>query len=309
MNILITGSLGHIGSSLLVNLIKIKKLKSVYLIDSLRSNTVNVLFNLNFKKKIDVKFIKGDLLKMNELNKIKKKIDVVIHLASITNAAESFSIKKLLFKNNFGIFKNIVSFCIKKKSKLVHLSSTSVYGLQSELVDEFTKDLAPQSPYAEEKITEENYLKKNSKKLKYTTLRLGTITGISKGMRFHTAVNKFCFNTVLREDIPVWGKALNLHRPYLSLQDAIKTIIFLINKKKFNNQIYNVVTANYTVKDILNLIKKNKFKLKIKIIKSPILNQHSFKVSRKKIELLGLKLSNSIAKDIKSTLNLLKKLY
>ena len=309
MNILITGSLGHIGSSLLVNLIRIKKLKSVYLIDSLRSNNVNVLFNLNFKKKIDVKFIKGDLLKMNELNKIKKKIDVVIHLASITNAAESFSIKKLLFKNNFGIFKNIVSFCIKKKSKLVHLSSTSVYGLQSELVDEFTKDLAPQSPYAEEKITEENYLKKNSKKLKYTTLRLGTITGISKGMRFHTAVNKFCFNTVLREDIPVWGKALNLHRPYLSLQDAIKTIIFLINKKKFNNQIYNVVTANYTVKDILNLIKKNKFKLKIKIIKSPILNQHSFKVSRKKIELLGLKLSNSIAKDIKSTLNLLKKLY
>lgn len=309
MNILITGSLGHIGSSLLANLTKIKNLKTVYLIDSLRSNNVNVLFNLRLNKKIDVKFIKGDLLKKSELNKIKKKIDVVVHLASITNVAESFSIKKLLFKNNFGIFKNIVSFCIKNKSRLIHLSSTSVYGLQSEQVDESTRDLAPQSPYAEEKIIEEDYLKKNSKKLKYTTLRLGTITGISKGMRFHTAVNKFCFNTILRQEIPIWGKALNLYRPYLSLQDAIKTIVFLINKKEFNNQTYNIVTANYTVKDILKLIKKNKFKLKIKRIKSPILNQYSFKVSRKKIEARGLKLSNSIANDVKLTLNLLKTLY
>ena len=64
------------------------------------------------------------------------------------------------------------------------------------------------------------------------------------------------FNTILRQEIPIWGKALNLYRPYLSLQDAIKTIVFLINKKEFNNQTYNIVTANYTVKDILKLIKK-----------------------------------------------------
>ena len=74
MNILITGSLGHIGSSLLANLTKIKNLKTVYLIDSLRSNNVNVLFNLRLNKKIDVKFIKGDLLKKSELYKIKKKL-------------------------------------------------------------------------------------------------------------------------------------------------------------------------------------------------------------------------------------------
>ena len=112
-------------------------------------------------------------------------------LASITNAEESFKIKELIFKNNYGIFKNIVNFCIKKKAKLIHLSSTSVYGQQSKLVDENFNNLLPQSPYAEVKVLEESYLKKNSKKLKYVTLRLGTITGISKGMRFHTAVNKF----------------------------------------------------------------------------------------------------------------------
>ena len=32
--------------------------------------------------------------------------------------------------------KNIINFCIKNKSKLIHISSTSVYGKQTDLVDE-----------------------------------------------------------------------------------------------------------------------------------------------------------------------------
>ncbi len=308
MNILITGALGQIGSSLISRLNEIKNLKKVYIIDSLRSNNINVLFKLNLKK-IEIKFIKVDLINKKILSKINDKIDYVIHLASITNAEASFKIKKILFQNNYGIFKNIVNFCIKKKAKLIHLSSTSVYSLKSELVDESLEKLAPQSPYAEEKVLEERYLNKNKKRIKFITLRLGTITGVSKGMRFHTAVNKFCLNTILRENIPIWGNAMKLHRPYLSLKDAVKTIIFFINKKKFDNEIYNVITANYTVEEVLNFIKKNKYKIKTKIIKSPILSQFSFKVSRKKLDQTGLILSNSIEGDVKSTLNLLKKLY
>tara|TARA_B100001063_G_scaffold218676_1_gene222219 strand:- start:1229 stop:2155 length:927 start_codon:yes stop_codon:yes gene_type:complete len=308
MNILITGALGQIGSSLISRLNEIKNLKKVYIIDSLRSNNINVLFKLNLKK-IEIKFIKVDLINKKILSKINDKIDYVIHLASITNAEASFKIKKILFQNNYGIFKNIVNFCIKKKAKLIHLSSTSVYSLKSELVDESLEKLAPQSPYAEEKVLEEKYLNKNQKRIKFITLRLGTITGVSKGMRFHTAVNKFCLNTILRENIPIWGNAMKLHRPYLSLKDAVKTIIFFINKKKFDNEIYNVITANYTVEEVLNFIKKNKYKIKTKIIKSPILSQFSFKVSRKKLDQTGLILSNSIEGDVKSTLNLLKKLY
>ena len=308
MNILITGALGHIGSSLISRVQEIKNIKKVYIIDSLRSNNINVLFNIKIHN-IKIRFIKADLIDKKILNKIDDRIDFVIHLASITNAEASFKIKKILFQNNFGIFKNIVTFCIKKNAKLIHLSSTSVYGLQSELVDEKFKKLSPQSPYAEEKVLEENYLRKNKKKLKFVTLRLGTITGISKGMRFHTAVNKFCLNTILRENIPVWGSALKLHRPYLSLKDAIKTIIFFINKKKFNNEVYNVITSNYTVKNILDFIKKNNYKIKIKITKSPILNQFSFKVSRKKLDSTGLILGNSIERDVRSTLKLLEKLH
>ena len=64
---------------------------------------------------------------------------------------------------------------------------------------------------------EENYLKR-LKKLKFITLRLGTISGISKGMRFHTAVNKFCLNTILGYEIPVWTNALKQHSHIVHLK-------------------------------------------------------------------------------------------
>ena len=306
MNILITGALGHIGSKIIHNLSKIKGLKKVYLIDNATSNNLNVLFNLKYKK-IKITFIKDNLINEKTLLKVKDKIDIVIHLASITNAEGSFKIKKFMFDNNFGIFKKICNFCNKTNSKLIHLSSTSVYGVQSSLVDETCKNLKPQSPYAEIKILEEKFLKKQN--FKYTTLRLGTITGISKGMRFHTAVNKFCFNTILGEKLPIWNSAMNKYRPYLSLDDAVKTIFFLINKNIFNKKMYNVVTQNYTVREILSIIESYNFKPRIKKVNSPILNQNSYKVSRIAIEKLGIKFKNNIHKDIKDTLNLIKNLY
>ena len=113
MNILITGALGHIGSKLIDKLGKIKGLKNVYLVDSARSNNINVLFNLKLNKP-KIKFLLKDLNNKNSLKLIDKKIDVVVHLAAITNAEQSFKDKKLVFDNNFSIFKNVVNFCIKK---------------------------------------------------------------------------------------------------------------------------------------------------------------------------------------------------
>ena len=309
MNILITGVLGHIGSSLLENISKIKNLKKVYLIDNARSNNLNVLFNLK-KSKRKLNFIEGDLLDDNVLKNIKENINVVIHLASVTNAEASFKFKDLIYKNNLGIFKKICNFCLKKKAKLIHLSSTSIYGSQSSLVDEDCDFLKPQSPYADVKLLEEKYLKKKeNRKLKYITLRLGTITGVSKGMRFHTAVNKFCYKTILKEEVPIWNNAMDQYRPYLSLSDAIKTFIYIINNNFFNREIYNVLTNNYTVREILKMIKNNNFSIRIKKTKSPILNQNSYKVSDIKIKKLKINFNKDINTDIKETLALLKRLY
>tara|TARA_Y100000816_G_scaffold285693_1_gene265689 strand:- start:591 stop:1514 length:924 start_codon:yes stop_codon:yes gene_type:complete len=305
MNLLITGCCGHIGSYLAENIYKIKKIKKTILVDNIKSNRFCSLFNLN--KKNNLKFYLRDVDKKNSLNDFKK-IDYVIHCASMTNAEKSFGKKNKMYENNLKCLDNIIQFCIKNNSKLIHLSSTSVYGKQADIVDETCEDkyLKPQSPYADIKLIEERKLKKYTNKIKYNTFRFGTITGVSKGIRFHTAVNKFCLNASIGEDITVYKTALNQYRPYLSLRDAFKVFKFSIENDFFKNDIFNALSGNYTVKQIINKIKKNKKKINIKLVQSEIMNQLSYHVSDNKLRSEGLVLNSQIDLDIKNTLKLLK---
>ncbi len=304
MNLLITGCCGHIGSYVAENVHKIKKIKKTILVDNIKSNRFCSLFNL--KKKNNLKFYLIDVDKKNSLAKFKN-IHYVIHCASMTNAEKSFGKEKDMYKNNIKCLENVIDFCKKNKSKLIHLSSTSVYGKQAKIVDETCekKYLKPQSPYAEIKIIEERMLNKMDKKIKYNTYRFGTITGVSKGIRFHTAVNKFCLNAAINENINVYKTAINQYRPYLSLRDAFKVIQFSIEKDFFKNDIYNALSGNYTVNQIIEKIRKRKRNLKIKLVNSEIMNQLSYHVSCKKLNKEGLYLNNKIDKDINDTLNLL----
>ncbi|MAH53637.1 MAG: nucleoside-diphosphate sugar epimerase [Candidatus Pelagibacter sp.] len=213
--------------------------------------------------------------------------------------------KNEMFKNNLNCLKTVINFCISNKVKLIHISSTSVYGKQADLVDETCekKYLKPQSPYAKIKLIEENLLKRQ-KKLKYITFRFGTIAGVSKGIRFHTAVNKFCFNAALNENITVYKTALHQYRPYLSIRDAFKVFKFCIDNDFFKNDIYNALSGNFTVNQILKKIRKIKKKNKITFVKSKIMNQLSYHVDDTKLKNEGLKLNSNLEKDIKDTLNL-----
>jgi nucleoside-diphosphate-sugar epimerase len=303
MNILITGSLGHIGSFFLKKITRNRKVKKIYIIDNNKSEKINILFNYKSKNKIFFRL--GDLTIKKSLNNIKN-IKTVIHFASLTNAEESVKFKKEISTNNFLSFLNIVNFCINNKSNLIHISSTSVYGSQDAIVDEKCKQLKPQSPYAEIKLKEEQYLKKLKDKLKFVTLRFATIAGVSDGMRFHTAVNKFCHNAIMNKPITVWKTAMNQYRPYLSLNDAYKAILFILKKNLFDRSIYNIVTTNLTVGQILKKIKKIKKNIKIKYTNSEIMNQLSYHVLSNKIKNKGLNLGESIDKDIEDTFKIFK---
>ncbi len=305
MKLLITGACGHIGSYLVENVFKLKKIKEVVLIDNFNTNRYHVLFNLD--KKIKFFFYEIDL-STSKLDKIKK-VDYVIHCASQTNAEASFSKKKEMYRNNINCMKNIINYCKRTKAKLIHISSTSVYGKQVKIVNEDDeKLLKPQSPYADIKLIEEKLLKKNKRSLNYMTFRFGTIAGVSKGMRFHTAINKFCINASLNKDIEIYKTAYNQYRPYLSLNDAFKVIKFCINKNCFKNDIYNALSGNFTVKEIIQTIKKYKKNIKIKFVKAKIMNQLSYHVESKKLKKLGLTLNSAIKKDIKETLKIFKDL-
>ena len=302
MKILITGGLGHIGSYLLENIDKIKFIKKIYIIDNLSTNRYCSLFNLPKTNK-KIYFYQNDLSLKNALKNFKK-VDVVLNLASLTDAEDSLKIKNKIYRNNLGIFDNILRYCKKNSSKLIHISSTSVYGEQRGLVDENCKKLKPKSPYAEIKVKEENILKKN--KIRFVSYRFGTISGVSKGMRFHTAINKFCLYSVLGKPLPIWKSMMNKPRPYLSLRDAFKVIKFTIENNFFNNETFNILSENLTLKKIIGYFKKYKKTIKIKYEKSKLVNQYSYRVSNEKFTRKALLLKSNIYHDIKFTLKMFR---
>ena len=181
-----------------------------------------------------------------------------------------------------------------------------MYGEQKVLVDETCKELRPKSPYAEIKVEEEKFLKRNKDKINFVSYRFATISGVSKGMRFHTAINKFCYYAALGMPLPIWKSMMNKPRPYLSLTDAFKVIKFTVENNFFQNEIFNIVSQNLTLKKIISYFKKHKRTIKIKYEESKFVNQYSYKVSNKKFSRKALVLKSNIYNDIKSTLKVLR---
>ena len=304
MKILITGCLGHIGTYVLENIEKLGKFSKIILVDDLKRNKIN---NLLFIKNnlINSKFIDTDLSKTNSYKKIDN-ADLVLHFASMTDAEGSIKLRKEIYRNNLKVFDNILLYMKKNKNaKLIHISSTSVYGKSSGLVDESEINLLPQTPYAEIKLIEEKLIRNKLPSKRYVTLRFGTIAGLSRGIRFHTAVNKFCLNAILKLPIPVWKNAYNQFRPYLSLSDALRSMNFIIKKNLFDGLIYNVLSNNFRVRDILAIIKK-KQPIHLNFINSKIINQNSYKVSNKSFKKKGFRFKVTLNQEILITL---KKLY
>jgi UDP-glucose 4-epimerase len=146
------------------------------------------------------------------------------------------------------------------------------------------KELKPQSPYAESKIFSENLMFELAEKrgLKFVALRIGTIFGYAIGMRFHTAVNKFIWQASTGQPISVWKTALHQKRPYCDLMDCVRAINFFVSNGYFDHQIYNIVTVNLTVQNIIDAIRNHIPNIRIEFVDSPIMNQLSYEVSNKK---------------------------
>ena len=295
-NILITGGLGHIGSKL------IKELPLDYnitVVDNLLTQRFCSLFDVGRP----IKFIDNCIsdLTIKDL----ETIDTVIHLAAITDAANSFNNVKQTENINLTLTSAFIDVCEEAKCRFIFPSSTSVYGASVAVVyednDEF---LNPQSPYATTKIGIEKKLK--SYKNGYLILRFGTIFGLSSGMRFHTAINRFCYDASLGKPLKVWKENYNQYRPYLGLNDAIDSIIFFVENNYWDST-YNILSGNYMLSDIIESI-RSLVSVDVSMVNTPLLNQFSYEVSDDKIKSLGWSPKDDLILEITNTLNQFKDL-
>ena len=125
-------------------------------------------------------------------------------------------------------------------------------------------------------------------------------------MRFHTAINKFCWQAVMRRPITVWRTALHQNRPYLELGDAVEALKFIIGRELYDGRVYNVVTTNTSVRKIVDLIASFVPDLSIEYVDTEIMNQLSYHVASDRFTQQGFEFTGNLERGIGDTLSLLK---
>ena len=302
MNICVLGGLGHLGSYFLKPL---GEAHNITVLDNLSTQRYCSLYAENLPAN-GIRFIEGDICTY-DLKTLFRGQDIVIHLAAITDAATSASRPADVYWVNLHGTERVAEACVANGAKLIFPSTTSVYGKSEGLVDE-TAVLKPQSPYASSKLKAEQYLK-TVEGLRFVIFRFGTIFGVSRGSRWHTAINSFCWSAATGKPIKVWITANHQKRPYLHLGDCTSVIQHAIDQDLFDGETFNVLSGNWSPYDIVQEIRKHRNDLAVRMVTSEIMNQLSYTTSYGKILQTGWSPKGTLEAGIAETMQLLSGIH
>ncbi len=304
--IVVTGALGHIGSSLIRSLPGFFPDHEMVLIDNLFTQRYSSLFCLPPQGRY--RFIESGILDF-PFEDFLGPGDRVVHLAALTVPQESIKNPQETDRVNYEGTRRIAHACAVKGASLVFFSTTSIYNERHTDEDSPFSGLTPTTPYGHSKLKAEQFLKcwGSENNLSFNIFRFGTIFGVSPGMRFHTAVNRFCWQASLGKPLSVWRTALDQRRPYLDLKDAVNTIAFWLHGKLEDGQIYNAVTGSYTVRDIFDILQEENPGTAFELVDSPMMTLFSTDVSADRLMARGFEFRGSLREGIQETMVLLRK--
>ncbi|WP_435090484.1 NAD-dependent epimerase/dehydratase family protein [Candidatus Pelagibacter bacterium nBUS_30] len=235
-NISIIGSSGYIGKNL-NNYLSKKKYYNIFCVNSKNGNLLS-----------------------NQILKISKNFNnsKVIYLAAKHRKhGDTLNLKR----QNIKMLKNFLSSIKKNIPRLIiFVSTVEVYGKCKKKINEktFTK---PLNKYAEGKIIQEklisNYCKK--KRVNYLILRIPGIYG----KKYKDSIIHKIYKTYLRKN-PIWHSSAEEKRDYLHVEDFVKIIEKILNKKKSSINLLNITSGkSIKLKNIFSLFMNNKKKIKV----------------------------------------------
>jgi UDP-glucose 4-epimerase len=184
-----------------------------------------------------------------------KNVDVVYHLAARVDTPFS-NVDSHVFEqvNNWGTAELVYAIEeVKTVSKLVYISSTSVYGSSKKLVDESTIP-NPRTFYSISKMRGEEHVKRLFKKMDTVIVRLGNVYGYTPTIRFDSVINRFMFDANFNNRIQIHGTGKQ-SRSFISVDKAVDALLELKNKK-VPSDVYNLLDINMEVLDLVDLMKE-----------------------------------------------------
>jgi nucleoside-diphosphate-sugar epimerase len=228
--VLVVGGAGYIGG---------------HTVDHLQSHRhkVTVYDNLTYENRFlkDVGFVYGDIRDTERVVETAKLYDVVVLMAALVGDPACSVDPVLTNEINHIAIKNICQ-QLPEEKHVIFMSTCSVYGAQTEMLDE-ESPTNPLSSYASTKLKAEQYVKERNG----TIFRLGTVYGLAdrySRIRLDLVVNVLTMKAVYDKKINIFGG--EQWRPLICVKDIAGYV-----KEALEEDIrgtYILSEGNYTMK-------------------------------------------------------------
>ena len=251
MNVLVTGGAGYLGSVLVPKLV-------------VRGHTVRVLdigyFGIEHLRAIrpPIEMVRDDIRHVLSdpalLDALLADIDVVVHLAAISNDPSSELNPALTVEVNFDATRRLATACKERGIRFVFSSSCSVYGEADAEQDE-EGETNPLTVYAKSKVDSDEFLLNLAdESWRPVVLRNGTLFGFSPRMRFDLVINIFSYTSTLYRELRVFGDGLQW-RPFLHVADCARAFLHFVENAEHQHVMYNIAYENMRVVDLIEIFK------------------------------------------------------
>jgi dTDP-glucose 4,6-dehydratase len=275
MKVFVTGSDGFIGSHLVEKLIKLgHKVKAFTFYNSRGSN--GWLDALDKKLLKDLEIISGDIRDYNFLEKKTKNIDAVFHLAALIAIPYSYvSPKSYIDTNITGTYNILKSSQKNNVSKIIITSTSEVYGTAQRVPIKEDHSLNAQSPYAATKIAADQLALSFYKSfdLPVTILRPFNTYGPRQSAR---AIIPAIISQLFNKNKLIKIGNLTPTRDFTYVEDTVEAFVLALKKNCFGEVINIGNQFEISIKDILNIFKKDfGFDFKVVIDKKRIRSNKS----------------------------------
>jgi CDP-paratose 2-epimerase len=310
MKILVTGGCGFVGSSISIHLRKSNKKNTIYTLDnfSRKGSRINYLR----LKKNNIKNYNLDIIDKKKVLNLPK-FDLIIDCCAEAAVADSIKKPEKVFHTNLvGTF-NILSKCIKDNSKIIFLSSSRVYSINSlkknininkitkkklltHSINEKFDTSSPKSLYGFTKLSSEDLIKEASYShgIKYIINRFGVISGPWQfGYEDQGFVSLWVICHIIKKNLKYIGfnASGNQCRDVIHINDVCEIVQKQIQKINIiNNDTFNIgggIKSFISLKDLTkmceivtgNVIKFSKVK-KTSLFDIPTFLTNNYKIKK-----------------------------
>ena len=239
--ILVTGAAGFIGARLVEKIVESGAQVKAFIRYTSRPEFGNLSL-LPYDVFGEIEIIRGDLEDHAAVNEALDDVEIVFHLGALISIPYSYVHPVETVRTNILGTLNILESCRQRKTKLVHTSTSEVYGTAVRVPIDEDHPLQAQSPYAASKIGADKLVESYYRSFDLPSLTVRPFNTYGPGQSNRAVIPTIITQALTSNEIHLGNLATR--RDFTYLDDTVEGFLRAAINGKWDGQVYNLGTGS-----------------------------------------------------------------